>query len=165
MDEWIDLALQKHFILDPCAWWDEKHDMTYPHALFNYWVNYNKITTLDIRWDSGAKIKENYLLWKSPIKFDIIITNPPFNIAQQIIEKAINECIEWGYVIMLLRLNYIWSKARQMFWTKYPPYAIYAHNKRIGFTDDWKTDSIEYAHFVWKKWMSPAYAKFKILFS
>lgn len=64
---------------------------------------------------------------------------------------------------MLLRLNYIWSKDRAWFWNKNPPYAIYADNKRMSFTPDKWTDSIEYAHFVWKKWITPDYAKFLIL--
>jgi hypothetical protein len=64
---------------------------------------------------------------------------------------------------MLLRLNYIGSKDRAWFWKKYPPYAIYADNKRMSFTPDNGTDSIEYAHFVWKKWANPESAKFYIL--
>jgi hypothetical protein len=96
-------------------------------------------------------------------KYDIVIKNPPFWIAQQIIENSLKVCKEWWYVIMLLRLNYIWSQARQEFWTSNPPYAIYAHNKRMSFTDDKKTDSIEYAHFVRKKWTKPEHAKFYIL--
>lgn len=164
-DEGILLSSQKHLILDPCAWWDEKNDMTYPHCLFEQGVDYNKIITNDIREDSPAKYHSNFLETKIENKYDIVITNPPFNIAQWIIENALKVCKEWWYVIMLLRLNYIWSKARQDFWNRNKPYSIYAHNKRMSFTDDNKTDSIEYAHFVWKKWYSPKEAKFKILFS
>jgi 16S rRNA G1207 methylase RsmC len=42
--------------------------------------------------------------------FDMIITNPPFAIAQGIIEKSLEFCKGGGYVIMLLRLNYIGSQ-------------------------------------------------------
>ncbi len=28
---------------------------------------------------------------------------------------------------------------------------FYVHHQRMSFTDDGGTDSIEYAHFVWKK--------------
>ncbi len=162
-DENIDLSSQKHFIIDPCAWWDEKHDMTYPHCLLYEWADNKKIITNDIRLDSQAKYHSDFLQATGENKYNIVITNPPFAIAQQIIEKALQVCKEGWYVIMLLRLNYIGSQARQPFWTTNKPYAIYAHNKRMSFTDDNKTDSIEYAHFVWKKWTQPEFAKFKIL--
>jgi hypothetical protein len=179
-DEWFDLSSQKHLILDPCAWWNPKYetkdkdgnivhhkenDMTYPHCLFEQWADYNKIITNDIREDSPAKFHNDFTKTTQENIYDIVITNPPFNIAQDIIENALKVCKNWWYVIMLLRLNYIWSKAREEFWNKNKPYAIYAHNKRMSFTDDWWTDSIEYAHFVFKKWYNPEFAKFKILFS
>lgn len=64
---------------------------------------------------------------------------------------------------MLLRLNYVGSRQREEFWRKNPPYAVYAHTRRMSFTEDGKTDSIEYAHYVWKKGISPKHAKFHII--
>ena len=142
-------------ILDPCAWWDAQHPMSYPTAL------QCSMVTNDIREDSPAEYHSDFLKWYLQGKFDIVITNPPFNIAQEIIEKSLS--ISNKYVIMLLRLNYMGSKSRSIFWNTYKPYAIYVHNKRMSFTEDNKTDSIEYAHFVWKKWYNPEFAKLKIL--
>lgn len=51
---------------------------------------------------------------------------------------------------MLLRLNFLGSKQRKEFWDKFPPKWIYVHHKRMSFTDNGATDSIEYAHFVWR---------------
>lgn len=31
------------------------------------------------------------------------------------------------------------------------PHEIYVHSKRMSFTKNGGTDSVEYAHFVWKK--------------
>ena len=31
------------------------------------------------------------------------------------------------------------------------PKYIFVHHQRMSFTEDKKTDSIEYAHFVWQK--------------
>jgi len=164
-DEWIDLSSQSHRILDPCAGGDKENDMSYPAVLFKMWAGYYSIITNDIREDSPAQTHVDFLEIQHDYTFDIVITNPPFNIAQQIIEKSLSVVKEWGYVIMLLRLNYIGSKAREEFWKKNKPYAIYAHNKRMSFTSDWKTDSIEYAHFIFRKGYNPDTAKFKILYS
>lgn len=41
------------------------------------------------------------------------------------------------------------SQNRKGFWLEFPPDEIYIHSKRMCFTGDGKTDSIEYAHFVW----------------
>ena len=43
-----------------------------------------------------------------------------------------------------------------------PIYTL-VHSKRICFTDDGKTDSIEYAHFIWQKDNYPEFSKLKVL--
>ena len=154
-------------ILDPCAWWDIKNDMSYPAVIFEFWADYNKIITNDIRQDSPAKYHFNFLetnidtFWEKP---DIVITNPPFNIAQNIIEKSLEIVKEGGYVIMLLRLNYFGGKVRQNFWKKHLPIRAYVHNRRMSFTPDGATDSVEYMHCVWKKWENPKGTKLSLIY-
>lgn len=142
-------------VLDPCAGGDLKHDMSYPVALKKVFPMWN-IETIDIREDSKANYKTDYL--KANIREvikdyepEIIFTNPPFNIAMDFVKKAIEDVKHGGYVIMLLRLNFLGSKVRNEWLRKNMPYEIYVHSKRICFSEDGKTDSIEYAHFVWKK--------------
>lgn len=149
-------------ILDPACWWDNKHDMTYDDALMWNW--FRLPYKIDIREDSWADLIWDYLNTNLDKDYDIIITNPPFHLAQEFIQKALSEVKIWWYVIMLLRLNFIGGKKRQTFWDKNKLYAIYAHNKRMKFTDWGWTDSIEYGHFVRKKWENPEFAKFKILY-
>lgn len=115
--------------------------------------------TIDIREDSLAKIKEDYLLFdinKFDYKHDIIITNPPFCFAPQIIPKALADVKTNGYVIMLLRLNYWGSKERNQ-WLKdnMPKYCFIHGKKRMSFTKNGGTDSIEYAHFCWQVGYKP----------
>lgn len=150
-------------ILDPCAWWDSETEMSYPAVLKKFsWEN---ITTNDIREDSPAKHHKDFLnLDFSGYKFDLIITNPPFNIAQDIINKSLEACNEGWYVVMLLRLNYFWWKIRQDFWKKCLPIRAYVHNRRMSFTPDWKTDSVEYMHCVWKKWENPDFTKLSLIY-
>lgn len=132
--------------LDCCAGGDAKHPMSYPAALEQIGV-YPQ--TVDIREDSLADWKVNYLEME-PERWDVIITNPPFYAAQEIIEKALSEVSDGGYVVMLLRLNFLGSKQRKQFWENNPAKKIYVHHRRMSFTGG-PTDSIEYAHFVWQR--------------
>jgi hypothetical protein len=137
-------------VLDPCAGGDVNHPMSYPSALELFGIKGN-IDTVDIREDSLAQLKADYLkLNIEKQKYNVIITNPPFNYALEIIEKALNDVTEDGFVIMLLRLNFLGSKKRKPFWDANPPKYIFVHSKRISFFGN-TTDSIEYAHFVWQK--------------
>ena len=147
-------------ILDPCAGGDPSHCMSYPSALRNYTKD---ITSIDIREDSLAKYKQNYLLTDIPKVFDVIITNPPFNLAMEIIEKALQDVVDAGYVVMLLRLNFFGSKRRKPFFDKFPPLATYVHSKRISFTEEGTTDSIEYMHCIWQKGLNTTYTKLRVI--
>lgn len=159
----IEPNIFKNYILDPCAGGDVKHKMSYPTALANQGVNANNITTIDIRKDSRALIRENYLDIECPGDFDCIMTNPPFKIALPVIKKALNNVNTDGYVIMLLRLNFFGSQKRFEFWKKTMPKYCFVHHKRMSFTDNGKTDSIEYMHAVWQKENYPEFTNIKII--
>jgi len=143
--------------LDPCAGGDKAHEMSYPAVLRRHFDT-QILATMDIREDSKAETIGDYLTTPTP-GFDVIITNPPFYLAKEIIEKALSEVNDGGYVVMLLRLNFLGSKDRRAFFEKHMPESIYVHHKRMCFTEDRKTDSIEYAHFVWRKGYTGQYSK------
>lgn len=152
-------------ILDPCAGGDSSHGMSYPEAILKWnFTNPPAITTLDIRGDSKADIKPvDYRMWEAPKKFDIIITNPPFAIALEIIQKALRDCQEGGIVIMLLRLNFFGSRERSSWFEKFMPTWCYVHSKRMKFTGTKNTDSIEYMHAVWQAGSYPKFTKLRII--
>lgn len=139
-------------VLDPSAGGDSKHDMSYPSALSKLFGN---IVTMDIREDSLAEHKCVNYLTSNIVDYcekpNIIITNPPFSDAIEFVKKGLDDVAKNGYVIMLLRLNFLGSSKRNEWLRNNMPYEIYVHGKRMSFTEDGKTDSIEYAHFVWKK--------------
>lgn len=86
-------------------------------------------------------------------RFDLIITNPPFSLAMEFIERA----FQWrrsddSIVAMLLRLNFLGSKRRAPWLRAHMP-SVYVTPKRPSFSVNKKgklgTDSVEYAWFVW----------------
>src|SRR5690625_3934378 len=116
-------------ILDACAGGDENNPMRYPEAIKN---TLNKSTkTIDVREDSLAEIKGDFLRIQITEKPKVIITNPPFNLSREIIEKSLLEVEDGGFVIMLLRLNYFGGKLRRDLWDNFMPKYTFVHNRRI----------------------------------
>lgn len=125
-----------------------------------------EVVTQDIRRDSAADHIGSYidmpetsppvLRSQTPvIDPDIIITNPPFSHATQIVEQALKDVDGQGFVIMLLRLNFMGAQSREPFFRDNMPESIYVHSRRMSFTPDNKTDSVEYAHFIWRPHLNP----------
>lgn len=156
------------------------HPMSYKTAINNTFGECN-VNNIDIREDSLAETKGDYLTMNvKDFSPEVIITNPPFSLATSIIEKAMDDVADGGYVIMLLRLNFFGSKDRKSFFDKYLPEWCFVHHIRIGFCDKknadgyvefdkngqvkrGSTDSIEYAHFVFKKGARPEYTKLVVI--
>ncbi len=149
---------------DPCAGGDEKNEASYPVVLRRMFPGIT-VGTMDIRGDSRAVIIHDYLKYQFPNEtiIHVIITNPPFSLAQEIIQKALQDVSNGGYVIMLLRLNFLGSVKRFPFWNQQLPVWCYVHHNRMSFTPDGKTDSIEYAHFIWQKNTSPDFTMMKVI--
>lgn len=78
---------------------------------------------------------------------ELILTNPPFSLAEMFIRKALREA---PAVMMLLRLNFLGSQARHKFWCLNPPTGLIVLSKRPSFTG-FGTDSTEYAWFIWDR--------------
>ena len=196
LDKRVCLQWDKRKIIDCCAGGNEEklfslgggiigirelyHPMSYPTAIHNVFGNCN-VNTIDIRKDSLAATKGDYLTMNvKDYEPEIIITNPPFAIATDIIEKAISDVVDGGYVIMLLRLNFFGSEERKPFFEKYMPEWCFVHRKIMSFVDKkdnigcvefnkdnkpkkGSTDSIEYAHFVFRKGAKPDYTKLVVI--
>ena len=161
----IQLPWNSCKIIDPCAGGrTEPHEsMSYPEAIKNVFGDCN-INCIDIREDSLAETKNNYLeLDVKSFKPYIVITNPPFNQALPIIQKALDDVEDGGYVIMLLRLNFLETKARKEFFDNYMPQYIYVHHQRMSFIEGKGTDSVAYAHYVWQKGNYPEFSMIKVI--
>lgn len=156
------------------------HPMSYPAAIERIFGRGLDIRTYDIRSDSLADNKCDYLHTKLGYKPDVIFTNPPFKAALPIIQKALDDVSDNGYVIMLLRLNFFGSRERKPFFDEHMPEYCFVHHQRIGFTEKkneqgyilfdkngyprkGSTDSIEYCHMIWRKGYNPDYTKLYII--
>lgn len=76
-----------------------------------------------------------------------IVTNPPYSLAMEFVQKALSES-HGRLVCMLLPLSFLSSKKRAEF-HKANPSHLFVLDKRPSFTNDGKTDAQDYAWFAW----------------
>jgi hypothetical protein len=95
---------------------------------------------------------QNYLTWITKKKFCVAITNPPFRLAQEVLERSLKQADD--FVALLLRLNYVGSEKRFDFMSQQIANRIGVLPNRPPFSYNkqgkWGTDSIEYAWFIWE---------------
>lgn len=95
---------------------------------------------------------ENFLtMTKRDFDFDFIVTNPPYELAQQFIAHAINLTMTNGLVAMLLRTDFDHAKTRQHLFSGCPQFATkIVLTKRIKWFEDSKGQpSFNHAWFIW----------------
>lgn len=93
----------------------------------------------------GSDLSVGYDFLKDDIQYQTILTNPPFSLAQQFCEHAINHS---KCTVLLLRLNFLGSKKRKLWWQDNEPGAIFVLSSRPDFTGE-GGDACEYGWFVW----------------
>jgi len=114
-----------------------------------------RVTLLD--WCELAEGRDFFDLEAPPRFYDWIVTNPPFSLAQEFIDRSLLLATN---VVMLLRLNFLESEVRREWWQTRLPTAIYVLSQRPGFLDaagnriggangKGGTDSCAYGWFVW----------------
>lgn len=93
-------------------------------------------------------------------KFDNIITNPPYSLAQEFLEKSMKITNNGGKVAMFLKIQFLEGVKRLEMFKKYPPKYIYVFTKR---QNPWRNGSpldekgkpwsstMCFAWFVWEK--------------
>lgn len=88
------------------------------------------------------------LMLKWPQDVGLVITNPPYRIAWELLHRALRTYPD-AYIALLLRYNFISSQNRHPFMSQYMP-DTYVLPNRPGFKEWGKTDSPEYAWFIWE---------------
>lgn len=94
---------------------------------------------------------------KSNLKYECFLTNPPYKYALSFVEKALENVLPSGYVIMLLKIQFLEGKERYKFFKEHPPKFVYVNSSRqnCARNADFKThirnSAICYSWFVWQK--------------
>lgn len=119
-------------------------------------------TTIDVV-DRGypLSVQGDFLLLNFPEPFDGIITNPPFALASEFIEKCIHILTKDGLLAMFLKIQFLEGENRRELFHRYPPKYVYVLRSRTSTwnngmeynPDDGKrwAGVITYCWYVWQK--------------
>ena len=91
-----------------------------------------------------------------------IITNPPYSMAKEFVEHAMEIVTDGHKVAMFLKLTFLEGQGRRELFRKYPPKIVYVSTARIGCANNGefkkdkkgnlKADSaVAYCWYVWQK--------------
>ena len=102
----------------------------------------------------------NFLTYKTDKKYDNIITNPPYSLAKEFVEKGMEMLNSNGKMAMFLKIQFLESEKRIDMFKKHPPKYIYVFSKRMATWNNgeptdkngkrWAT-TMCHAWFVWEK--------------
>lgn len=84
---------------------------------------YDVISTDLIYRGYGEKEPFDFLKSAEENLYEDIITNPPYKYAQEFIEKALHSVVDGQIVAMFLKLTFVSSKGRKLFFDKFPPFS------------------------------------------
>lgn len=145
--------------LEPCV--GEGHIADIVNRYYNDYFHMTGLDIVDRGWSNGRFIKENFLTWKCETPYDLIITNPPYSLAKEFVEKGMECLYNGGYMCMFLKIQFLESAKRKELFDKYPPKYIYVFRNRMPTWNNrqpknpkigkkWAT-TMCYAWFVWEK--------------
>ena len=88
-----------------------------------------------------------------------IITNPPYNLAKEFVERSMETVKSGNYVAMYLKLTFLEGKKRKELFKKDPPKYVYVSSSRMGCAENgelekdgnWPAGAVAYAWYIWQK--------------
>ena len=146
-----------HTILEPCVGGGH-----IANAINDFYTTKREITGMDLV-DRGypGTIVADFLTYKTDKKYEGIITNPPYSLAKEFVEKGMELLEDDGQMAMFLKIQFLEGAKRKELFDKYPPKYIYVFRNRMatwnnGLEKDPKTGkrwatTMCHAWFVWEK--------------
>lgn len=127
-----------------------------------YFLNRTVWTCIDIvNRGYPHTIVHDFLTWQTDKKYHFIISNPPFSLASEFIEKSIDLLLPECMCCMFLKLQFLEGTKRKELFDKHPPKYIYVFRNRMATWKDGKplnpktgkkwAETICFAWFVWIK--------------
>ena len=102
----------------------------------------------------------DYLQWDTDKKFDNIISNPPYSLGGEFVEKSMDLLNTNGKLAMFLKIQFLEGGKRKELYKKYPPKYIYVFRNRMSTWNNgqpldpqgkrWAT-TMCHAWFIWEK--------------
>jgi hypothetical protein len=162
-----------HTILEPCVGGGH-----IANAINDFYTTKREITGMDLvdRGYPGTIVADflifltcchaililsNYKIYKTDKKYEGIITNPPYSLAKEFVEKGMELLEDDGQMAMFLKIQFLEGAKRKELFDKYPPKYIYVFRNRMatwnsGLEKDPKTGkrwatTMCHAWFVWEK--------------
>ena len=143
-------------ILEPCV--GQGH---IAYAIDEFYNHSKNITAIDIV-DRGYPntIVADFLNYQTEKRYDGIITNPPYSLAKEFVEKGMELLTDNGQMLMFLKIQFLEGAKRKEFFKKYPPKYIYVFTNRMATWNNgepldpkgkrWAT-TMCHAWFIWEK--------------
>lgn len=112
--------------------------------------------------DRGLKgvVIVNFLEHQTEKNYDFIVTNPPYSLGKEFIEKGLTHLKDGGKMAMFLKIQFLEGEKRKDLYKKTPPKFIYVFIKRMATFNNgkevdengkkWAT-TMCHAWFVWEK--------------
>lgn len=118
----------------------------------------HKVQSMDIvdRGYIGTEVRDFLAITQDDLNFSPdIITNPPYALAKEFVEHALDISMDSVKVAMFLKIQFLESKKRYELFKKYPPKKIYVFVNRVNCGKNGifgkESSAVCYAWFVWEK--------------
>lgn len=105
-------------------------------------------------------IVQDFLEWETEERFSGIVSNPPYSLAKEFIEKCMTLLEDDGQMAMFLKIQFLEGQKRKALFEKYPPKYVYVFRNRMATWNNgqeldstgkkWAT-TMCHAWFVWEK--------------
>ena len=109
--------------------------------------------------DRGYGTTQDFLFFNDEKFEGDIITNPPYALAKEFIEKALDVIQTGNKVAMFLKVQFLEGKERKVLFKNHPPQTVYVSSSRLLCAKnaefqkmiDGGGSAVAYAWFIWQK--------------